>query len=548
MGSLWNSWRITHRFMAVLAAFMLSIVAVAGTGLWGLSSARDSLKTLHEEALERSLLAGVSIEQTLNNRMEVLLAFQHDPSNELASIHNHPVDEHLNAIAANQSRANEVHKKMEARITDPHEKALMADVLAARAAWRPELAKATDAIRRGDYSAKTMEAFLAAGRNQGIKVTATTAALRDYQAKVGDLAYQQAEEHYQRALWVFAVAAVLMVVPSIILALALLGRLSEGFRTASGALKQIASSDLSQHVVHNGTDEIGCMLQHLETMRSSLSATVGQVKAGTGAIASASAQVAAGSLDLSSRTEQQASALQETASATEQLSSTVQHNADNAVQANQLAGQARSVAQEGGHIVDQMVKTMSEIDQSAKKIVDIISVIDGIAFQTNILALNAAVEAARAGEQGRGFAVVAGEVRSLAGRSAAAAREVQALITEAVSKAEHGNVQAAQAGTAMQDIVGGIQRVADIVDEIALASREQASGLAQINQAVSHLDGVTQQNAALVEESSAASSSLQQQARSLAALADTFRLEGQPHAQSMGGGGHNAGNAGLLNY
>ena len=327
--------------------------------------------------------------------------------------------------------------------------------------------------------------------------------------------------------WIFAAALLLLVVPSVLLALALLTRLKGGFMTASTALKQIADSDLSHPVPHSGTDEIGYMLQHLEGMRSNLSHAVANVKTGAGAIASASAQVAAGTLDLSSRTEQQASALEETAAATEELSSTVQQNADNAVQANELAGEARRMAQNGGDIVGQMVSTMAEINQSAKKIVDIISVIDGIAFQTNILALNAAVEAARAGEQGRGFAVVAGEVRSLAGRSAEAAREVQVLITDAVNKAEMGNAQAAQAGTSMQEIVSGIQRVAGIVDEIALASREQASGLAQINQAVSHLDGVTQQNAALVEQSSAAAAALQQQAHHLAEVADTFRLEEQ---------------------
>ncbi len=295
------------------------------------------------------------------------------------------------------------------------------------------------------------------------------------------------------------VQPLLLVLPSVLLALALLTRLKGGFMTASTALKQIARQRFVHPVPHGGTDEIGYMLQHMEGMRSELVARGRQCQNRGGAIASASAQVAAGTLDLSSRTEQQASALEETASATEELSSTVQQNADNAVQANQLAGEARRMAQNGGDIVGQMVSTMAEINQSAKKIVDIISVIDGIAFQTNILALNAAVEAARAGEQGRGFAVVASEVRSLAGRSAEAAREVQALITDAVNKAEMGNAQAAQAGTSMQEIVSGIQRVAGIVDEIALASREQASGLAQINQAVSHLDGVTQQNAALVE-------------------------------------------------
>ena len=372
-----------------------------------------------------------------------------------------------------------------------------------------------------------MAAFLAATRVEGVQVLKTAEALRSYQIEQAHLHYQAAEARYTQALWIFAAALLLLVVPSVLLAFALLTRLKGGFMTASTALKQIADNDLSHPVPHSGTDEIGRMLQHMEGMRSNLSRAVGNVKTGAGAIASASAQVAAGTLDLSSRTEQQASALEETASATEELSSTVQQNADNAVQANELAGEARRMAQNGGDIVGQMVSTMAEINQSAKKIVDIISVIDGIAFQTNILALNAAVEAARAGEQGRGFAVVAGEVRSLAGRSAEAAREVQALITDAVNKAEMGNAQAAQAGTSMQEIVSGIQRVAGIVDEIALASREQASGLAQINQAVSHLDGVTQQNAALVEQSSAAAAALQQQAHHLAEVADTFRLEEQ---------------------
>ena len=530
MTSVWNSLRITHRFIFVLAAFVLSIVAVAGIGVWGLNSAKNNIKALHDEALNRAMLAGESIEQTLNNRLQVLLAFQHDLNGELARIHDHPVEVHLDAIAANQAKANAIHKKIEEGLNDPKEQVLFKAVLEARAAWRPELAKAIEAIRNNDYSTTTMAAFLAAGRNQGEAVYQTTAALRAYQLEVGDAAYKAADERYQLALWVF-VGAGLLLVPSVLLALWLLSRLSQGFMTASTALKHMAQSDLSHTVRHDGTDEIGCMLLHMETMRGNLSHIVGPVKVGTSAIAGASSEVAEGTLDLSSRTEQQASALEETASATEELASTVQQNADNAVQANQLAGEARRVAQSGGDIVTQMVQTMAEIDQSAKKIVDIISVIDGIAFQTNILALNAAVEAARAGEQGRGFAVVASEVRSLAQRSAGAAREVQTLINDAVAKAGAGNAQAAQAGTAMQEIIGGIQSVAHIVDEIALASREQASGLAQINQAVSHLDGVTQQNAALVEQSSAAASALQQQASNLAAMADTFRLAGQVATQ-----------------
>ena len=527
MASLWNSWRITHRFIAVLVAFVVSVLVIAGIGLAGMSSASKSLKALHDESMARSQLASESVEQTLNNRMQVLLSFQHDPNGELASIHDHPVTEHLEAIAANQARANAIHKQLAEGNLSAQERSLLTAVEAARAAWRPKLAAAIESIRNNDYSATTMAAFLAATRVEGVQVLKTAEALRSYQIEQAHLHYQAAEARYTQALWIFAAALLLLVVPSVLLALALLTRLKGGFMTASTALKQIADNDLSHPVPHSGTDEIGYMLQHLEGMRSNLSRAVGNVKTGAGAIASASAQVAAGTLDLSSRTEQQASAREETASATEELSSTVQQNADNAVQANELAGEARRMAQNGGDIVGQMVSTMAEINQSAKKIVDIISVIDGIAFQTNILALNAAVEAARAGEQGRGFAVVAGEVRSLAGRSAEAAREVQVLITDAVNKAEMGNAQAAQAGTSMQEIVSGIQRVAGIVDEIALASREQASGLAQINQAVSHLDGVTQQNAALVEQSSAAAAALQQQAHHLAEVADTFRLEEQ---------------------
>ena len=527
MASLWNSWRITHRFIAMLVAFVVSVLVIAGIGLAGMSSASKSLKALHDESMARSQLASESVEQTLNNRMQVLLSFQHDPNGELASIHDHPVTEHLEAIAANQARANAIHKQLAEGNLSAQERSLLTAVEAARAAWRPKLAAAIESIRNNDYSATTMAAFLAATRVEGVQVLKTAEALRSYQIEQAHLHYQAAEARYTQALWIFAAALLLLVVPSVLLALALLTRLKGGFMTASTALKQIADNDLSHPVPHSGTDEIGYMLQHLEGMRSNLSHAVANVKTGAGAITSASAQVAAGTLDLSSRTEQQASALEETAAATEELSSTVQQNADNAVQANELAGEARRMAQNGGDIVGQMVSTMAEINQSAKKIVDIISVIDGIAFQTNILALNAAVEAARAGEQGRGFAVVAGEVRSLAGRSAEAAREVQALITDAVSKAEMGNAQAAQAGTSMQEIVSGIQRVAGIVDEIALASREQASGLAQINQAVSHLDGGTQQNAALVEQSSAAAAALQQQAHHLAEVADTFRLEEQ---------------------
>jgi methyl-accepting chemotaxis protein len=230
-------------------------------------------------------------------------------------------------------------------------------------------------------------------------------------------------------------------------------------------------------------------------------------------------------MDLSSRTEEQAGSLEETASSMEELTSTVQQNADNALQANQLAQSATAVAQKGGEVVSQVVSTMGAINDSAKKIVDIISVIDGIAFQTNILALNAAVEAARAGEQGRGFAVVASEVRNLAQRSAGAAKEIKALISDSVEKVDAGSRLVDQAGTTMEEIVDSIKRVTDIMNEIAAASREQATGINQVNDAITQMDQVTQQNAALVEEAAAAAQSLQDQSVQLAKTVSTFKLD-----------------------
>ena len=249
------------------------------------------------------------------------------------------------------------------------------------------------------------------------------------------------------------------------------------------------------------------------------------MRSGAEAIAGASTQVAAGTGDLSMRTEQQAASLEETAAATEELSSTVQQNADSAIRASELARGATDVAERGGHMVSEVVATMEDINTSAKKIEAIIGVIDSIAFQTNILALNAAVEAARAGEQGRGFAVVASEVRSLAGRSAEAAKEIKVLINDSVNRVRTGSDQVHRTGNTMQDIVQSIARVSDIVSEIAEASREQSKGLAQINDAVANLDDVTQQNAALVEETSAASTSLQEQANQMAQMSAKFVLE-----------------------
>jgi methyl-accepting chemotaxis protein len=264
----------------------------------------------------------------------------------------------------------------------------------------------------------------------------------------------------------------------------------------------------------------------LKDMNDGLVRIVSEVRVGTDTIATASGQIAAGNLDLSSRTEQQASSLEETAASMEELTGTVKHNADNARQANQLAASASEVALKSGAVVSQVVDRMASINASSKKIVDIISVIDGIAFQTNILALNAAVEAARAGEQGRGFAVVAAEVRNLAQRSAAAAREIKTLIGDSVDQVEAGSKLVGEAGSTMDEVVASVRRVTDIIGEISAASHEQSAGIAQVNQAIAQMDEVTQQNAALVEEAAAAAGSLQDQAGNLAQVVSAFRLDG----------------------
>nr|WED69591.1 methyl-accepting chemotaxis protein [Pectobacterium colocasium] len=281
---------------------------------------------------------------------------------------------------------------------------------------------------------------------------------------------------------------------------------------------------MTHNVQPEGRDEAAQLLHALQDMTVRLRTIVGEVRQGSESIAGASSQLAAGNIDLSSRTEEQASALQETAASIEQLSSTVRQNADNARQANQLAQSTTQQAQSGGQLVTEVVETMGAIDSSSKKIVDIIGVIDSIAFQTNILALNAAVEAARAGEQGRGFAVVASEVRSLAQRSASAAKEIKELIDRSVQTVEAGNRLVVQAGASIQDIVNGVRKVSDLVGEISSASNEQTMGIEQVNVAVNQMEVTTQQNASLVNEASAATQSLQQQAAQLAETVSQFRL------------------------
>ncbi|TDM09872.1 MAG: methyl-accepting chemotaxis protein [Ideonella sp. MAG2] len=314
-----------------------------------------------------------------------------------------------------------------------------------------------------------------------------------------------------------------------ILAAAVLGRLiAKGIvnqvKEAQQVAESIAAGNLTNQFSATNDDELGRLLQAMKSMQDSLQKVVNTVRDNAESVATGSAQISQGNNDLSGRTEQQASALQQTAATMEQLGTTARHNTDNAQQANQLAQAASKVATDGGDVVNQVVGTMQGINESSRKIADIITVIDGIAFQTNILALNAAVEAARAGEQGRGFAVVAGEVRSLAHRSADAAKEIKALILASVERVEQGTVLADKAGQTMTEVVNSIQRVSDIVSEITSASVEQSSGVAQVAQAVGEMDQATQQNAALVEESAAAAESLRQQAQQLVQAVGVFRL------------------------
>ncbi|MGO0789497.1 methyl-accepting chemotaxis protein [Herbaspirillum seropedicae] len=320
-----------------------------------------------------------------------------------------------------------------------------------------------------------------------------------------------------------AVALIASAVIAILITRSLLKQLGGEPSYAAEIAAKIAHGDLSVHVETKQGDSTS-LLFAIRTMRENLASIVTRVRSGTHHIETAATEIAAGNLDLSSRTEEQAGALEETASAMEELTSTVKHNAENARQASEMAVSASTIASEGGTVVNQVIDTMDQINDSSKKIVDIISVIDGIAFQTNILALNAAVEAARAGEQGRGFAVVAAEVRSLAQRSAAAAKEIKVLINDSVEKVETGSQLVAQAGKTIGDVVESVKRVSAIVSEISTASREQSDGISQVNLAVTQMDNVTQQNAALVEEAAAAAKSLQGESIELTNIVSTFKI------------------------
>ncbi len=367
------------------------------------------------------------------------------------------------------------------------------------------------------------------------KLSGLSAALTEQAQATVVLANGIGQQAAQRVWLTLGLGAGLLVVCVLWLNYLLFGQLMRPLKLINAIAQRVASGDITTPVpVHGQAQEMAEVLQALSAMETSLVKVVSQVRQGSESVATASSEIAQGNSDLSARTEKQTSALEQTAASMEQLSSQVRQNADNAALASRLAQSASSVAIQGGQVVGQVVDTMKGINESSRKIADIISVIDGIAFQTNILALNAAVEAARAGEQGRGFAVVASEVRSLAGRSAEAAKEIKTLINDSVNRVEQGTKLVDQAGSTMQEVVNSIHRVTDIVGEISSASQEQNQGVAQVGEAVTQMDQVTQQNAELVEEMAAAASSLKTQAQDLVQTVAVFKLgDGDPAASSL---------------
>ena len=348
--------------------------------------------------------------------------------------------------------------------------------------------------------------------------------LVELQAVAATQAFDRADSAAKKLSYILYVILFFALGIGALIAWILTNSITKPLSEALGLAETVASGDLCSDVVAAGSDEVSSLLLALKNMNSSLAATVGKVREGTETITFAAQEIASGNADLSQRTESQASSLEETASSIEELTSTVKQNADNARQANQLVVSATGVAVKGGAVVGQVVNTMGSIKDSSRKIVDIIGVIDGIAFQTNILALNAAVEAARAGEQGRGFAVVAAEVRNLAQRSAGAAKEIKSLIDDSVDKVDQGSKLVDEAGKTMDEIVTSVQHVADIMSEIAAASQEQSAGIEQVNLAITQMDEMTQQNAALVEQAAAAAESMEEQAVELARAVSVFKL------------------------
>jgi len=529
-----NNITIKSRLVFVIGFLSLLLVAIGVLGLFSLSSTNESLRTVYEDRLVA--LGYLDTVATKMNQNQIDL-------NEVVagqlSAFPPPVETVDKILVDVRKRIEEIETTWKAYrstyATDEEEKLSAEFDTNRRNYGRLGVIPAIAAISAHDFQ-QAGEVLQGPLRETFLPAQKTMADLVKLQTEVGKQQYTDSQTRYARVR-IIAIVSILIGVglAAIVgywLIRAITGPLNEAVRIAEA----VAAGDLTQRIEVRSTDETGQLLLALKDMNESLGNIVGQVRTGTETITVASRQIATGNADLSSRTESQASSLEETASSMEELTSTVKQNAENARQANQLVASTAEIAAKGGTVVNEVVETMASIKDSSRKIADIIGVIDGIAFQTNILALNAAVEAARAGEQGRGFAVVASEVRSLAQRSAGAAKEIKTLIEDSVGKVDAGGRLVDEAGHTMDEIVTSVKRVTDIMSEIAAASHEQSAGIEQVNQAVGQMDEMTQQNAALVEEAAAAAESPREQAVKLAEAVSVFRVEGvqrMPAAESL---------------
>jgi methyl-accepting chemotaxis protein len=511
-----NRLKISTRMIMLIGALSILLVAIGAIGLLGISQSNAALLSVYEK---RTVPMGQVAEiqaLLLRNRLALAVSLVTPTPEEIAR--------NTAQVEANIAAITKLWETYMASMPAPEEERLAKAFAENRKKFVVDGLKPTIAALRANDLKEAQRLVVESVRPLYTPVGEGITALMQFQLDESKRAYDTAVARYTTIRIVSVGSVVAGLLLAIGFGLVMIRAISRSLGHAVEASNAVARGDLTVPIRVDGEDEVAKLLQALAAMKDNLARVVAGVRQNSEGVATASAQIAQGNNDLSSRTEEQASALEETASSMEQLSSTVRQNADNARQANQLALSASTVAIGGGEVVGRVVDTMRGINDSSKKIVDIISVIDSIAFQTNILALNAAVEAARAGEQGRGFAVVAGEVRSLAQRSAQAAKEIKSLISDSVERVEQGTVLVDQAGATMHEVVTSIRRVTDIMGEISAASTEQSAGVSQVGQAVSQMDQATQQNAALVEESAAAAESLRVQAEHLVNAVAVFKL------------------------